>query len=84
MLSSVRKLLVNSRLMIKSLENAEDLLAALQPEIIDLCLSPQDGEQPEKLPSGTGKAITPREEAAIATPPKKWRHPLETPLLTIR
>ena len=43
-LSSVRKLLANSRLMLEGLELAEDALAAQRPKIIDLCSPPQDGK----------------------------------------
>ena len=49
-LSSVRKLLLNSRLMFESLQNSEELFAAIQPEIIDLCLSPQEGEKVAATP----------------------------------
>jgi len=49
-LSSVRKLLLNSRLMLDSLENSGELFASIQPEIIDLCLSPQEGEKVAATP----------------------------------
>ena len=56
-LSSVRKLLLNSRLMLESLENTEELLAAIQPEIFDLCLSPQEG--PENVAATPKMAASP-------------------------
>jgi hypothetical protein len=67
MLSSIKELLVNSRSMLESLENTEVLLAALQPEVIDLCPSPQDApKQMREIPSD----ITATEEAAAATTEK--------------
>jgi hypothetical protein len=54
MLSSIKELLANSRLMLESLEHTEGVLAALQPEVIDLCTSPQDGTfETSKLPTDT-------------------------------
>ena len=69
MLSSVRKLLLNSRLMLESLEYTEELLAAIQPEIIDLCLSPQEG--PEKVAAAPPQPFV----ETTSTPDDKARLP---------
>lgn len=67
-LSSVRKLLLNSRLMLESLENTEELFAAIQPEIFDLCLSPQEG--PENVAATPKMAASPFAETT-STPDDK-------------
>jgi len=60
MLFSIKELLVNSRSMLESLENTEVLLAALQPEVIELCPSPQDApKQMREIPSDITKAVSP-------------------------
>jgi len=64
-LSSIRKLLLNSRLMLESLENTEQLFSAIQPEIIYLCLSPQEG--PEKDAATPEMVVLPFVE--ITSPP---------------
>ena len=69
-LSSVRKLLLNSRLMLESLENTEELLAAIQPEIFDLCLSPQEG--PENV-AATPKMVASPFAETTSTPDDKAR-----------
>ena len=70
-LSSVRKLLANSRLMLEGLALAEDALAAQRPEIIDLCSSPQDGKY-----SDSEKVDTAPDETAATTLKRETGSPL--------
>jgi hypothetical protein len=80
-LSSVRKLLANSRLMLEGLNLAEDALAAQRPKIIDLCSPPQDGKsdiKPEKTDETAATSLK-RESgsplAEITTPEEKAKLP---------